>query len=138
MPQHASVIDRTVTKTNQWLARLCHESSIKDPDHAYVVLRAVLHALRDRIGPEVSIHLAAQLPLLLRGTFYEGWEPRATPERLTLDGFVTRVEQDATLGSSAAAISAVRAVMQLLDEELAPGTMSHVNAVLPPEFAVVL
>ncbi len=135
---HASVIDRTVTKTNQWLTRLCRESSIKDADHAYVVLRAVLHALRDRIGPEVSVHLAAQLPLLLRGTFYEGWEPWVTPYRLTLDDFVTRVEQDATLGSSAEAISAVRAVMQLLDEELAPGTMDHVIAVLPSEFAVVL
>ncbi len=135
---HASVIDRTVTKTNQWLTRLCRESNIKDADHAYVVLRAVLHALRDRIGPEVSVHLAAQLPLLLRGTFYEGWEPWITPYRLTLDDFVTRVEQDAALGSSAEAISAVRAVMQLLHEELAPGTMDHVIAVLPSEFAVVL
>ncbi len=138
MAQHASVIDRTVAKTNEWLSRLGDESGIKDADRAYAALRAVLHALRDRIGPEVSIHLAAQLPLLLRGTFYEGWEPQMTPERLTLDEFVTRVEEEASLGSSAAAISAVRAVMQLLDEELAPGTMGHVIDVLPAEFAVVL
>ncbi len=133
-----SVINRTVNKTHEWLERLCDESAIEDPDHAYGVLRAVLHALRDRIGPDVAVHLAAQLPLLLRGTFYEGWDPRITPERLSLQEFVVRVEQEASLGSSAAAISAVRAVMQLLYEELAPGTMDHVIAVLPSEYAVVL
>ena len=40
---------------------------------AYVALRATLHALRDRLGPENAVHLAAQLPMLLRGLYYEGW-----------------------------------------------------------------
>jgi len=43
----------------------------------------------------VAVHVAAQLPLLLKGTFYEGWDPRATPQRLDLDAFVRRVEDEA-------------------------------------------
>jgi uncharacterized protein (DUF2267 family) len=52
-----------------------------------------LHALRDRIGPENSVHFAAQLPILLRGVFYEGWQPSETPTReRRLDDFLAYVE----------------------------------------------
>jgi len=138
MEHRVKVIDRTVAKTNEWLERLSKELGTEDHQHAYIILRAVLHALRDRIGPEVSVHIAAQLPLLVRGIFYEGWDPGSTPEKMTLDEFFVRVERDATLKSTAEAASATRAVMQVLWDEFAPGTMDHVVAVLPDEFAVVL
>jgi uncharacterized protein (DUF2267 family) len=138
MGHQVSVIERTVSKTNEWLERLCREMDNDDRQHAYVLLRAVLHTLRDRIGPEVSVHLAAQLPLLVRGIFYEGWDPGATPQKLTLDEFINRVEREANLRSAAEAASGARAVMQVLWDELAPGTMDHVIAVLPDEFAVLL
>ena len=138
MAHHVSVIDRTVSKTNAWLERLCRELDNDDRQRAYSILRAVLHALRDRVGADVSVHLAAQLPLLVRGIFYEGWDPGSTPQKLTLDDFIVRVEREANLQSSAEAASSTRAVMQVLWAELAPGTMDHVIAVLPDEFAVVL
>lgn len=138
MGHQVSVIERTVSKTNEWLERLCREMNNEDRQHAYVLLRTVLHTLRDRIGPEVSVHLAAQLPLLVRGIFYEGWDPGATPQKLTLDEFINRVEREANLRSAAEAASGARAVMQVLWDELAPGTMDHVIAVLPDEFAVLL
>ena len=138
MRHQVSVIERTVSKTNEWLERLCREMNSDDRQHAYGLLRAVLHTLRDRIGPEVSVHLAAQLPLLVRGIFYEGWDPGATPQKLTLDEFINRIEREANLSSAAEAASGARAVMQVLWDELAPGTMDHVIAVLPDEFAVLL
>ena len=138
MGHQVSVIERTVSKTNEWLERLCREMNNEDRQHAYALLRTVLHTLRDRIGPEVSVHLAAQLPLLVRGIFYEGWDPGATPQKLTLDEFINRVEREANLRSAAEAASGARAVMQVLWDELAPGTMDHVIAVLPDEFAVLL
>ena len=46
---------------------------------AYNVLKATLHALRDRIGPENAIHLGAQLPILVRGIYYDGWQFAQTP-----------------------------------------------------------
>ena len=138
MGHQVSVIERTVSKTNEWLERLCREMNNDDRQHGYVLLRAVLHTLRDRIGPEVSVHLAAQLPLLVRGIFYEGWDPGATPQKLTLDEFINRIEREANLRSAAEAASGARAVMQVLWDELAPGTMDHVIAVLPDEFAVLL
>ena len=138
MGHQVSVIERTVSKANEWLERLCREMKSDDRQHAYVLLRAVLHTLRDRIGPEVSVHLAAQLPLLVRGIFYEGWDPGTTPQKLTLDEFINRIEREANVRSAAEAASGARAVMQVLWDELAPGTMDHVIAVLPDEFAVLI
>ena len=48
-----------------------------------------LHALRDRIGAESAVHLAAQLPMLLRGLYYEGWRMAAsqTKERSRAEFF---------------------------------------------------
>jgi uncharacterized protein (DUF2267 family) len=34
----------------------------------------MLHALRDRLPPEIAVHLSAQLPMLVRGIYYEGWK----------------------------------------------------------------
>jgi uncharacterized protein (DUF2267 family) len=133
-----TIIDATVAKTYEWLERLCQELGTEDRHHAYVVLKTVLHAVRDRIGPEVSVHLAAQFPLLVRGIFYEGWVPDRTPEKLGLRAFLTRVQQGANLADATEAERATRAVMHVLWDELAPGMMDHIIAVLPSEYAVVV
>ena len=87
------VFDRTTHETNQWLRIVMVELKTDSRHQAYVALRASLHALRDRIGPEHAIHFAAQLPILLRGVFYEGWRPAETPTReRRLDDFLAYVE----------------------------------------------
>jgi len=86
-------IDRTVHETNQWLRIVMAELKTTNRHQAYAALRASLHALRDRIGPENAVHFGAQLPILLRGVFYEGWRPSETPTReRRLDDFVAYVE----------------------------------------------
>lgn len=58
------------------------ELHTQDKRLAYLALRATLHTLRDMLMPEESVHLAAQLPLLLRSLYYEGGRPAGKPERL--------------------------------------------------------
>src|SRR5262245_7754575 len=85
--------DRTIHETNQWLRIVMVELRTASRHQAYIALRASLHALRDRIGPEHAIHFAAHLPIALRGVFYEGWRPAETPTReRRLDDFVAYVE----------------------------------------------
>ena len=73
--------DKTVQESNLWLKDVMERLNTNDRHHAYSTLRAVLHALRDRIGPESAAHLGAQLPMLLRGLFYEGWDPTGKPSK---------------------------------------------------------
>jgi uncharacterized protein (DUF2267 family) len=68
-----AVFDTTIQETNTWLKRLMECLRISDRHAAYLLLRATLHAVRDRIGPENASHLGAQLPMLIRGLYYEGW-----------------------------------------------------------------
>jgi uncharacterized protein (DUF2267 family) len=73
------VFDKTLHETNLWLKEVAEALGTDSREDAYAVLKAGLHALRDRIGPESAVHLGAQLPILLRGVFYEGWHPAKTP-----------------------------------------------------------
>jgi uncharacterized protein (DUF2267 family) len=132
------VVDRTVAKTYEWSHGVDQRAKLDDLHRAYQVLRAVLHALRDRVEPNVAAHFAAQLPLLVRGVFYEGWDPDRTPMRLSLAEFLARVEQDTGLKGTKAAEEACQAVMAVCWEELGEGTMSHLMSVLPSDFAVLM
>ena len=86
-------LDRTIHETNHWLRIVMTELKTDNRRHAYAALRASLHALRDRIGPENAVHFGAQLPIFLRGVFYEGWRPSETPIReRRLDDFLAYVE----------------------------------------------
>jgi len=85
--------DKTIHETNRWLRIVMTELKTDSRRHAYMALRAGLHALRDRIGPENAVHFGAQLPILLRGVYYEGWRPSETPTReRRLDDFLAYVE----------------------------------------------
>ena len=75
------VFDSTVHQTNVWLKSIMDRLGTDDRHRAYLALRATLHALRDRLPPEVAVHLGAQLPMLVRGFYYEEWHIAGTPTR---------------------------------------------------------
>jgi uncharacterized protein (DUF2267 family) len=79
---HFDSLESSLQKTNEWIRDMGLELGDDDRHHGYVALRAALHALRDRLTVEQSAHLAAQLPLVLRGLYYEGWSPARVPQRI--------------------------------------------------------
>jgi uncharacterized protein (DUF2267 family) len=133
-----SFIDRTVEKTHVWLLEVSRSFGVDDKHVAYLVLRSVLHALRDRLDVESSAHLAAQLPMLVRGLYYEGWDPTDKPERMSYEEFLVRIEHDALLKGTSEAEDAARAVIAVLWKQLGEGTMSKVISILPGDFARLL
>jgi uncharacterized protein (DUF2267 family) len=86
---HLPVFDTTVQESIRWLKAVMDHLHTDDRHLAYLALRGTLHALRDRLGPENAVHLAAQLPMLLRGLYYEGWRMAAsqTKERSRAEFF---------------------------------------------------
>lgn len=89
MNNHVDALATSMQKTNEWIRDLATELGDESRQHAYAVLRAALHTLRDRLTVEQSAHFAAQLPLVLRGTYYEGWKPTEAGQRIrTQEEFV--------------------------------------------------
>ena len=128
------VFDTTVQETNLWLKALMDRLRTGDRHLAYVALRATLHALRDRLGPENAVHLAAQLPMLLRGLYYEGWRLAAsrTKERTRAE-FVEHVRRELPRGVALDPELAARAVFAVMWEKLDIGEIGKVIELLPAE-----
>ena len=127
-----AVFDTTLQETNRWLKQLMAHMHTDNRQAAYLALRATLHALRDRLGPENATHLGAQLPLLLRGVYYESWHLAGTPtkERRPAD-FVAHVRAELPPNTTLDANLATRAALAVLWERLDPGEIAKIQRILP-------
>jgi uncharacterized protein (DUF2267 family) len=130
-----TVLDHTVQQTNVWLKGVEDELMLGNRQEAYRALRAVLHALRDRLPPEVAIKLGAQLPILVRGFYYEGWHAAGTPTRERhLEDFAEHVAAELPQAFPVDALTTARGVFEILWEKLDPGEFEKVLHHLPAQF----
>ncbi|BCX16750.1 MAG: hypothetical protein KatS3mg117_0432 [Geminicoccaceae bacterium] len=128
------VFDTTVQQTNLWLKAIQERLGSEDRHFAYLALRGTLHALRDRLPPELAVHLGAQLPMLVRGFYYEEWHPSGTPSRERhLDEFLEKVGRVFVRERPADLEAVVRVVLEVLSARLDPGQVSKVIHALPSE-----
>lgn len=129
-----SALEQTIEKTNIWLEELAEELG-RDRHYAYRVLRSVLHTLRDHLTIEEATDLAAQLPMLVRGFYYERWNPAHTPrtDERHRDAFLDAVAADLNDTSVDDPEYAVRAVFNLLSRHCTEGQVNHVRASLPKD-----
>lgn len=125
-------LDTSIHRTNKWLADICAGFETDDRRLAYRVLRAYLHALRDRLTADTSAHFSAQLPILLRGVFYEGWHPAGLPQKMTHDDYVRRFAHDANIRDGDVP-KAMEIVTRVLREHITSGAVDQALEHLPRE-----
>jgi uncharacterized protein (DUF2267 family) len=127
------IFDRTVHKTNIWLKDLMKTLDCVDRHEAYLALRATLHALRDRLTVEEVAHFAAQLPMLIRGFYYEGWDPTGKPlKERHRDDFLTHINKELR-PHGIDPEPAARAVFLVLANRISEGEIEDIEHVLPRE-----
>jgi uncharacterized protein (DUF2267 family) len=127
--------DHTVQEANIWLKAVAQQLHFEERRHAYSALRATLHALRDRLPPESAVHFGAQLPMVVRGLYFEGWRIAGKPSKEhTVDAFCAQVERELPPKFPMDAQTAARGVLQAVFDQIDPGE----SAKLVDQFPVPL
>jgi uncharacterized protein (DUF2267 family) len=128
-----SEFDNAVQKTNIWLKDLMERMRWHDRHRAYFALRVVLHALRDHLTVDEVVAFGAQLPMLVRGFYYEGWQPADKPlKERKKEVFLSHIA-DAFRDPNIDPEQVVRAVFQVLTDHMTSGETEGIKHCLPKE-----
>jgi uncharacterized protein (DUF2267 family) len=126
-----AVFDKTLQTTNIWLNEI-GETIGPDKQRCYHALRSVLFALRDRLTTEEAFHVSAQLPMLVRGIFWDGYRPAGKPAQIrSQDEFIANVMEHLGQIGPIDPEDCVRAVFRVLDRHLPGGEVEEVRGMLP-------
>jgi uncharacterized protein (DUF2267 family) len=130
------ILTRSLQKTNIWLRDINYELSWSTFQRGYLSLRAVLHALRDRLTVQESAQFAAQLPIFIRGIYYEGWNPARTPLKSRGKGLFlrqVRAEFAHTRNPDVDAEHITRAIFRVLSKHISKGELDQIKMMMPRE-----
>jgi uncharacterized protein (DUF2267 family) len=130
--QGLETIESTTQKTHEWIARIAEVLHMQKRD-AYKSLRAVLQTLRDRMPADLAVHFGAQLPMLIRGLYYEGWEPSKVPIKMSREEFLAAVQEKIVAGRVIDPEETVQAVFAVVADHMGVGELEKVMRSLPKD-----
>lgn len=128
-----ALFDRTIRETRTWLHEIGRAMKDTRLPVAYHALRGTLHTLRDRLTVEEAHDLAAQLPTLIRGIYFEGYHPAGKPHKYHEADFLARVSDELQAAGRVNPEVAVRAVLAVMAQHVSPGEMQQVRTMLPKD-----
>jgi uncharacterized protein (DUF2267 family) len=143
MSEHVTVrqLSHATQQVQAWLNDLSRRQPFENQEQAYSYLRAVLHAIRDRLTPEEVAHVGSQLPMIVRGFYFEGWRPVLAPnEFATRAELYDRVRESlgSTQGPETLDVEeATGTVIDFLADHLDEGLLRHVTSQLPGNIATL-
>jgi len=119
-----------MSKTRQWLKEIEQELGMTNPNEAYRALRAVLHAIRDRLPVHECSEFASQLPIMITGLYYTGWTPVDKPVKTrSMDEFMDTVAAQLPKGMDPMRVT--RGVISVIERHVTSGEMKDVRRNFP-------
>ncbi|WP_405433042.1 DUF2267 domain-containing protein [Micromonospora sp. NBC_00617] len=135
-----SAFESSLDKTNLILKDI--ESAYGWPkeqrNQSYAALRTVLHLLRDRLPVNESVEFAQQLPVLVRGIYFDGWNPSDVPIKLNRDDFLYEVRQGFPYDVEGGAERVTQVVLDTLRRHVTQGEWQDVKATMPKDLATFM
>jgi len=127
-------LEKYCNETQSWLSEIAQLLHVPGhSDWAFSAMKAVLHTLRDRTTVEEVFHLSAQLPVLIRGIYLEGYKPSGKPEKMNAEEFVREIKNRMGPSTEVQAPDAIRAVFTVLYEKISPGEMEDIKGSMPKD-----
>ncbi|OQA04322.1 MAG: hypothetical protein BWY69_00020 [Planctomycetes bacterium ADurb.Bin401] len=125
-------LDHSISTLHDWLNDLNREMGFGDMEEAFVSMRSVLIALRDRLTVDEAADFAAQLPMLLQGVFYHGYKPGNKPIKMkTSQEFVNYVAKNLTRQIDP--IKVIQSVFAVFKNRMTAGQIKGLSDTLPAE-----
>jgi uncharacterized protein (DUF2267 family) len=125
-------LNDAVPDVETWLTNLTQRLGWHDRERVYLALMATLHALRDSLPRDEAIYLGAQLPVLLRGLYYEGWHPSARIARTkSRSAVIERIQEGVHRDPGIDAENVAEAVFALLAERMPAAELEDAKAATP-------
>lgn len=135
-----SAFESSLDKTNVILKEI--ESAYGWPkeqrNQSYAALRTVLHLLRDRLPVVQSVEFAQQLPVLLRGVYFDGWQPENVPIKLNRDDFLYEVRQGFPYDVEGGTQRVVQVVLDTLRRHVNQGEWEDVKSAMPRDLVQMI
>ncbi len=131
------VFDKAVHKSNLWVKDLMEEMEWTDRHKAFAGLRVVLHILRDRLTTEEVVQLGAQLPMLIRGMYYDGWVPGRRVADRKVERFIKRVADVFPPPVDFEPSKLVLAVFDVLARRVDTGEINDIKSIMPKGFEIL-
>ena len=85
-----------------------------------------------------SAQLAAQLPLLVRGVYFDGWDPSIVPVKMNKEQFLERVRHEFRYEVEGGIESLVHTVLQAVRRHVTDGEWNDIMAGMPRDLATAL
>jgi uncharacterized protein (DUF2267 family) len=86
--------DEALQTANVWLKDLMEVLAWTEPAQAHQALKVVMHEVRDRLPVPLAANFSSQMPLIVRGIFFEGWSPGSErPTDRSLDASSRRLRK---------------------------------------------
>jgi len=125
------VFDKTLQTTNIWLDEIMEEIG-PDRKTAWRVLAVVMHRLRNRLPLGLAVNLGAQLPILVRGIYYDQFQPEQLPGDCdTMEQFCAEVGEWLQDNRPVDPETAVKSVFRVLSRHVSEGEIGNVVQALP-------
>lgn len=130
-----------IEKAQIIIKEVAEELGFPDDHHlAERMLRAVLHTLRSRLTIQESFQMMAQLPMLLKALYVDGWKYQQKPSRIKHIGDFIRevVHEDFPSGhhditTSKDGENAIRAVLKVIRRHVSEGEVQDILAIMPDD-----
>ncbi|MGW2625085.1 DUF2267 domain-containing protein [Micromonospora taraxaci] len=107
-------------------------------NQSYAALRTVLHLLRDRLPVDESVEFAQQLPVLVRGIYFDGWVPSDVPIKLNRDDFLYEVRQGFPYDAEGGPERVTQVVLDTLRRHVTQGEWQDVKDTMPKDLALLM
>ena len=132
LSHNLSPFAQTLNKSEEWMHDIQCQLGTPNAESVYRATRGTLHALRDQLIPTEATDLAAQLPMLLRGLFFEGYRLTNAPDRIrSCDQFLQRIACELQPGADPGPQQAACAVFKAIEHHVSRGEVKDVRNMLP-------